>query len=226
MSVLISRVKRPVAILGIVLAVILLAEMPPTDLSAEALPSTLELDYLNGVYEDLDSNLEPVRQGSLTIQFSSPEHRLTVHGNQLRLTAQGEGRVLAAFAVDFEGGGQLIADVSGIGRFTDRVEAPRQRVKVHGTVRIARRQGGYLFTVESADPAVELEIQSGVADQIISACRAAAMIPFINLPCGGLETALAFISIPMPGPGEQFLLPSENLTADEAAFFDRFATTE
>ncbi len=220
MGVFSSRARRQVAIVGALLAVAarLFADGTP--------PAVLELDYVNGVYEDLDSNLEPIRQGSLTILFSSPEHRLTVHGHQLRLTARGEGRVDAVLEVDFEGRGRLIADVSGIGRFTDRVEAPRQTASARGTVRIARVEAGYLFTVVSADPVVRLEVKSGVADQILSACRAASMIPFLSLPCGGLESALALVSIPMPGPGEQFLLPAANLKADEAALLDRFASAE
>ncbi len=44
---------------------------------------------MNGVYEDLDSNLQPVRQGQVTIRVSSPDHRLTVHGNRLTLAPAG-----------------------------------------------------------------------------------------------------------------------------------------
>ena len=222
MSVFGSRRLRRMAIIWVALAT-----LPCVQLSGDDLPrSEVEIRYLNGVYEDLDSRLEPVRHGGLTVRFSSPEHHLRVHGNRLRLVALGGGRVAASVEVDFEGSGRLFADVEGIGRFADRVEAPRQSAVASGSVRLARLASGYLFTVESADPFVRLEIKSGVAGQIVSACRAAAMIPFVNLPCDGLDTALSSVRVPMPGPGEQFLLPSAEMTAEERAFLDRFSAAE
>ena len=219
-----SRSRQRFKIFGFALVT---AALQGFGLAAEV-PSEVEVELssLNGVYEDLDSNLEPIRQGSLTIRVSSPEHRLTVHGNRLQLSTRGDGTVDAAIEVNFEGHGQLIADVDGFGRFTDLVDAPRQTVLARGNVRLARAADGYLFTVVSADPTVQLEVKSGVAGQIVSACRAASMIPFVNLPCDGLETALGYVNVPMPPAGQQFLLPAAEMTAAEQAILDRFATTD
>lgn len=214
--------RRYAPILGVVVAAWLVSPASAEEPTA----AEIELSHLNSVYENLDSNLEPIRQGSMTIVVSSPDHRLTVHGNRLRLSPLGTGGVQAEMSVDFEGAGQLIADVSGIGRFTDRVQAPRQTVSATGTARIERLDAGYLFTVLSADPAARLEIQSGVAGQIVSTCRAAALIPFVSLPCDGLETALAYVDVPLPRPGEQLFLPAEDLTVAERAFFDRFVAED
>ncbi len=177
---------------------------------------------MNGVYEDLDSNLQPIEQGSITIRVSSPKHELTVHGNRLTLVPKAGGTLEAAIEVDFEGGGHLIADVERIGRFEDQVEAPRQRARAAGTVRLARADDNYLFIVVTGDPYARLEIKSGVANQIVVACRVFAML--MNLPCDGIEKSLAVVRVPMPGPGEQFQVPADLLTDGEKAFLDRFVS--
>ncbi len=181
----------------------------------------IEIAFVNGVYEDLDSNLQPIRQGSITIRVSSPEHRLTVHANRLALAPNGDGTFDAAIEIDFEGSGHLIADVEGIGRFQDLVEAPRQTARTAGTVRLARDAGNYLFIVEAAEPSVRLEIESGIARQVVGACRTLALLPFLRLPCGGLEESLRAVDVPMPGPGEQIKLPADLLSEEEKAFLDR-----
>ena len=48
-------------------------------------------------------------------------------------------------------------------------------------------------------------------------------IPFVDLPCKGLDKALSTVRVPMPGPGEQFEVPAELLSAEEKVFLDRFA---
>lgn len=182
----------------------------------------IEVGFVNGVYEDLDAGIQPIRQGAVTVHLSSPEHRLTVHGNRLTLVPNADGTVSATLAVDFEGAGHLIADVDGIGRFEDDVAASRQTARAAGTVRIERKESGYLVTVVDADPNVRLEITSGIARRLGGACRAVAMLPFVVLPCGGLEAALSSVDVPMPGPGAQFLVPADRLGAEETAYFDRF----
>lgn len=184
----------------------------------------IEVGFMNGVYEDLDSDLQPIRQGSITIRVSSPDHRLTVHGNRLTLDARPDGSLDASMEVDFEGRGHLIADVESIGRFEDRVWAPRQTARAAGTVRLTRAGDDYLFTVVEADPSVSLEIESGVANQVVGACRIFAML--MRLPCDGIKKSLSVINVPMPGPGEQFEVPADLLSDAEKAFLDRFATGE
>lgn len=191
--------------------------------AAKSRKSEVEIRFVNGIYENLAVEPRPVKQGPLTVKVSSPEHRLTVHGNRLRLERNGDGTIDASMEVDFEGRGRLVADITGIGRFNDDVEAPRQTVHASGTVRIESVQGGYLFTVVEAEPSVALEIESGVARQVVGACRTAAMIPLLRLPCDGLDAALTSINVPLPEPGKQVLLPSAEMTRKERAFFNRFA---
>ncbi len=211
------------ACLHAILAINLAGFLAPIPAAADD-PGGIEIGFINGVYEDLGSNLQPIRQGSITIHVSSPDHRLTVHGNRLTLAPTGDGTLDAAIEVDFEGLGHLIADVETIGRFEDRVEAPRQTARAAGTVRLTRAADNYLFTVETADPSVRLEINSGVARQVVGACRIFAMI--MSLPCGGLEKSLSAVNVPMPAPGEQLQVRADLLSDEEKAFLDRFVSDD
>lgn len=177
---------------------------------------------MNGVHEDLDADLQPIQTGTVTIRVSSPDHRLTVHGNRLTLEPRSDGTLEAKIEVDFEGRGHLVADVENVGRFEDRVRAPRQTARAGGRVRLTRDGDNYLFTIEKADRSVALEIDSGVARQVVSACRIVAVL--MRLPCQSIEQALSVVHVPMPGKGEQIPVPADLLSDEEKAFFDRFVT--
>lgn len=214
----VSRTHRSVVV-GLALALWCL----PGPSAAEG-AGGLEIGFVNGAYENLDTAPQPIRQGGVTIRLSSPEHRFTVHGNRLTLAANGDGTVDAAMEVDFEGGGQLIADVESIGRFEDRVAVPRQTARAAGTLRLARDADSYLFTIVTADPSVRLTIHSGLAGQVVGACRVFALL--MSLPCDGLEQSLAAVHVPIPGPGEQVRVRADLLSDEERGFLDRFVAAE
>ncbi len=194
-------------------------------LAAGAPAGEIEVGFLNGVYTDLDSGIAPVRRGALTLHLSSPRHRLTVHGNRLRLAAGVDGAVDAAFEVDFEGEGEIVVELESGGmrnRFEDRVSAPRQTVTVTGTALFERIAGGYLMTVADAQPTVDLEIESDMAGRLVALCKTFEKLPLIRVDCSGIETALSVVTVPLPRPGERFVVPAERLTDDEKAFFERY----
>jgi len=185
----------------------------------------IELAFVNGVWANLDSGLQPVRRGALTIHVASPEHRVTVLENRLTLARDGGGPVDASLEVEFEGEGQIVADLETGGlknRLEDRVAAPRQTVSVWAKVRFERAGGGYLMTLVETQPTVELEIRSDLAGRLVTLCKVFEKIPLVPVDCAGIETALSVVTVPLPGPGEQFLLPGERMTDAEKAFFDRF----
>ncbi len=186
----------------------------------------IEIGFMNGLYTDLDQGIAPVRRGGMTIHVSSPEHRLTVHGNRLRLAGTEDDTVEALLEVDFEGEGKIVAELeSGAARqrFDDQVAAPRQTVTVTGEARLEKVEDGYLMTVVGGDETVELVIHSGMGDRLVGLCRLFERLPFIPINCAGIETALSVVTVPLPRPGEQFLVPAEQLTAEEKAFFDRYS---
>lgn len=186
----------------------------------------IELAFANGEWVDLATGLQPVRRGALTIRVSSPEHRITVHRNQLTLARKnGDSPVDATLEVEFEGEGRILADLEGGGlsnSFEDRVAAPRQTVTTWAKVRFERAERGYLMTIVETQPTVVLAIKSDMAGRLVSLCKVFDQIPLIPVDCAGIETALSVITVPMPGPGEQFLIPTWRMNEAEKAFFDRF----
>ena len=207
------------------LCLILLLALGPAS-GAPAAEEEIEIASFNGTYSGLDSGLEPIREGPLTIRLSSPEHRLVVHRNRLTLRRDYRGRLAAEVEIELEGEGRLVADVEGAGvenRFVDDVAAPRQTVTARGEVRLERAADGYRFTVERPGPAVALEIESAVAGQVVGVCRALALVPFLDLGCDRLERGLSVVRIPLPERGAVLLLPADRLTAEEREFFDRHA---
>lgn len=183
----------------------------------------IELDFLNTVYQDLDSGLEPVTQGPLTIRFASPAHRLEVFANRLWLTPLEGERFRIDAEVEFGGGGRLVADIEGAGvqqRFEDVVVAPRQTVQARGEVTVQRLPEGYLFTMASPDAKVAVRMESGFAQQIGSLCGVMALMPMMSLDCGSLNHALTHLGIPLPPPGTEMYLPANWLGEAERQYLD------
>lgn len=206
---------------GILLVLLVLA--PSAATAAE-----LELQFLNATYTGLDSGLEPITEGALTIALSSPEHRLTVYSNRLTLRPKPNASWDAEIAIELDGEGRLVADVEGAGvrrRFVDDVSAARQTVTASGEVAVEKADDGYLFTLVRPGPAVAIEIRSGVAEQIVAVCRALAVLPLFDLGCDRLERGLSVARIPMPEAGTRFLLPHSSLSAEERAVFEALLGT-
>ncbi len=186
----------------------------------------VELLFLNGDYANLDTDIAPIRQGPLVIQVSSPEHRMTVHGNRLVMIPGPEGVAEAAITVDLEGYGELIADLQSLGatnRFEDRVQVPRQSLSVAGKIRLRRQEEGFELIVVELPEAVRLQIESGVASQIVGLCEGLDKLPLISLGCDGLAQSLAVVSLPLPKEGEAFFIEDQRLTPADRAYLLRFS---
>ena len=225
-AMLVPRLLSPLAFFVLLAAFLGGAPVAAEDAAAGDVAET-DIDFMNGVYTDLNQNIQPVERGGMVIHITSPEHRLTVHGNRLELRRNADGTIDATLEVDFEGEGRIIAElVSGAmkNKFEDRVAAPRQTVSVSGRARLESVEGGYLMTVVDGPPSVELQIQSDLASNLLGLCKTFEKLPLLPINCAGLETALSVVSAPLPEPGEEFLVPAVLLTDDEKAFFDRFAS--
>lgn len=219
--------SKPRILVSLAVGLLVLAVPLAAEDTAEANTAETDVDFMNGVYTDLDQGIQPVERGGLVIHITSPEHRLTVHGNRLVLHKNGDGTVDATLDVDFEGEGRIIADITGGAMrrtIDDQVAVPRQTVSVTGKARLAKVEDGYLMTVVEGPPSVDLEIRSDMATNLVGLCRVFERIPLIPVSCAGMETALSVVTAPLPEPGEEFLVPAELLTDDEKAFFDRFAS--
>ena len=63
-------------------------------------------------------------------------------------------------------------------------------------------------------------VKSGLAVRFVTWCDRLALVPFSGLDCEGFERSLTEIPVPLPAAGETYVLPSEELSAEERAALD------
>jgi hypothetical protein len=179
----------------------------------------------NRSYSEPGATMAPVVQGALTVRLSSPDNTLVVKSNRLRLDPLGDGTHRAEWTAEFLGQGKLIADfdfAGAPGRFEDEVVIPPQTRTVSGRIRLARGDGGYELTAVELPPSVEVAIHSQLAGRLVDFCEGMALLPLVSLDCGGLAAGLQTVAVPLPRPGETFLLPEAQLTAGERRQLDGY----
>lgn len=190
---------------------------------ASAAPGPLRFERLNRDYRNIVSEIEPIRQGAATIRLSSPRHTLTIRDHLLRLEPGPGGSHSAELRLDISGTGWLIADVdvAGMGgRFQDEVQVPAQSRTIEGRVRLRKTAEGYLVTPEQLPKQVPVRIRSNLAGDVVALCEGAALLT--GMDCGALERSLSIAQIPLPEPGESYLLENSELTADERRRIDAY----
>ncbi len=179
-------------------------------------PGQLRFERFNRSYTDITPEIDPVSQGPLTIRLSAPRSNMVVRNHLLRLEPGAGGSHSAELRVEFQGKGWLVADVDVAGmasRLQDEVVVPPQALNVQGRVRITRDPNAYVITPEQLPKRVRVKIQSGIATDVVGACRGVAVLAGID--CGGVQEALSTAVVPLPPPGESYLLEDAELTAAE-----------
>lgn len=202
------------------LAVLLLGAAP-----ASAPLGQFRFERLNRDYSEVTPEILPVTDGAITIRLSSPRNNVTVRNHLLRLEPGSGGSHSADLRIEFSGQGVLVADVDmgGMGtRLQDQVVVPPQAANVQGRVRLQKVEGGYLVTPEQLPKRIGIRIQSGVGRQIVGFCDGLSAIPLTSFDCSGLERSLSRVVVPLPEPGEPFLLESSDLTAEERQRLDAY----
>ncbi len=184
------------------------------------------LSLLNGIHTNLAPDLAPIKRGPVTVRIESPSHRVAVHRNQLTLRATEDGLVAADFEVDFEGEGQLIANLEAVvsSRLEDEVVIPRQTLQLSGLIRLRPAEDGYWITLVEMPATVQVTIESKLLRQLVDLCEG--FSGFLPVSCDGLAEEASRATIPMPEAGEEVLLPAAYLTEAERALFARFAKSE
>ena len=181
--------------------------------------AVLEFGSLNGTYRFDDAEIEPVRQGPVTIHLSAPRSSLVLQEHRVTLDPLGDGTHRAAVSLRLLGRGDLVADLvtpaGGSSRLEDLVVLPRQTVDVEGRVRFQRVPGGWDVTALALPEAVEVDIQSRLAGSLVTLCSQLAV--FLGMDCDGLDRSLSRVEVPLPPPGTVFHLPAGDLTAEEVA---------
>lgn len=180
---------------------------------------------LDRPYRDESPELAPIQQGPLTIRLRSPSNTVILHRHELALTPLADGTHRARLEVELSGQGTLVADVdlSGTGsRLEDELVIPRQSKVFEGRVEISRAPGGYVFTALELPETVEVDFESRLAKTVLGTCRAMALVPLISLNCAPLEKRLSTAVIPLPPPGQRFLLADAVLSDEDRGALDRY----
>jgi hypothetical protein len=183
----------------------------------------VELAYLNQTRTNLDFELAPIQEGPLSIQLSSPSHRLTLHRNRLVLTPGADGDPDVWVGAEFEGAGDLVADLEGgtlATQLRDHVVVPRQVVQLRGKARVTRDAESYRLRVLEAPPSVPVRIRSGLIDRCVAVCRGLGLLAVVD--CGRLERALSTVQVPIRSDQAILRLPNARLSATDRAYLDRF----
>lgn len=208
-----------------VVAVCLAVVSPATPARAAAAVQEFEFPGLNRTYRDLPAAAQPIQSGLFTIRLSSPNQELVVARHRLRLRPRSDGTHDAEAWAEFSGGGRMYADVSAGGlehRFQDDVVLPPQEQTVQGRLRIERDREGYWITTLELPSEIRVQLQSRLGGEILGWCQTLAAIPFSPFRCVGLDRALSNASVPLPPPGDTYLLPAGDLTTDERKRLDAY----
>ena len=175
-------------------------------------------DRVNGIHEDLDTDLAPVQMGPVTVVLTSPSHSVEVFEHQLSLGPASEGIEAGMLWAHYEGQAHLVAvlEVGGLSsEIEDHIELPEQEIMVAGKIEIVREAEGYrVISVESPSH-VEIKIESDLAGRLGLLCRGFAVLAMGSVDCEAIDQAMSVVRVPLPEPGEEFFVAADELTEQE-----------
>ncbi len=192
--------------------------------SAAVAEETFVFQKLNREYTEFVQDLAPVNVGAARVLLSSPQHSITLIRNHTVLHPAPEGGHFATVDLRLGGTGTLNAQVemgSVSTTLTDQLALPAQGLVLKGRVAITREPEGLWIRVLELPQSVTVRIESRLARQLFTLCRPMALV-LVSLDCVVLEESLTNLEVPLPEPGESYLLPLEELTAKEAAALEQY----
>lgn len=210
---------RPRAVCLAVLSCLLLGAAGSGPLHAEE----FSFAALNRNYKDLVQELEPFQVGPATILVRSPQHLLRLVSHSARLTPSAAGGLDALLRVEFQGSGQIEADIDMTGLDTtvrDALVVPRQVLEVRGRLSVAQTEGGFLVRALELQPSIQVQIESELAARLFRICRPMGLV-LVSLDCRELERALTLLDVPLP-QNESFFLADEEISPAEREALIRF----
>jgi hypothetical protein len=201
-------------------ALILLGGVAP---GRSAVAGELQLERLNRAYSEVAPEILPIEEGPVTVRLSSPKNSLTVRSHRVRLEPGAGNSFTADLRIEISGKGWLVADVDvgGVGtRLQDEVLVPPQSLEMQGRVRLRKVRGGYEVTPEQLPKSISVRIQSGIGRRLVDLCDGVSSLPFSDVDCPSLERSLSRAVVPLPAPGESFLLEDSDLAPGERQQLD------
>lgn len=232
-STRLPRGGRTAAVLAALAAIATLgaaaaAQAPAAPAPATPAPPTeLTFPRFNDVYEQPGVVSQPLEQGGVKIRLSSPENHLVLRSHRVRLAPLGDGTHWVEVVADFAGRGHVVAHLdfgNGQGtRLEDDVVLPPQTRTVIGRVVIALGEGGdYEVTPVELPKSVAIAFESQLAGGLADLCRTVSLLGGLPIDCGTVEAGLTTAAIPLPAPGETYLLPADRLTPEDRARLDEY----
>lgn len=180
---------------------------------------------LDRAYHDVADRLAPIREGPLTLRLRSPSNVVRVDGHRLRLEPLGDGAFHGRLDLTVRGGGELVGEVDVGGLVTpvkDRLVLPRQSLEVPARVAIEARPDGFAVTLLERPDRLEVLIQSQLGNRLVGWCEQLGVLLLAVIECGQLDRAVTSVLVPLPPPGEAYLLPADALTPEERSRLERF----
>lgn len=188
-------------------------------------PAELSVSAFNGRYSQPGVSFDGVAMGPLALHLSSPENALYVDSHRLLLSPLGDGTHSAELTAAVRGGGRLLADVDVGGapsRMADEVVLPPQTVTVEGRARLTRVEGGYQIALLQLPESVGVEIESALADRLVTVCDGLQILTLGTLDCAALERSLHTVQVPLPASGQTLFLDDGQVTAEERQALDLY----
>jgi hypothetical protein len=185
----------------------------------------LQSDRVNGVHKDVPMDIAPFDQGGITMELTSPRNSLEIHEHLVKLRPAPDGTHEVVVKTRFSGSAKLVAvlTVGGLpGSLEDEIILPLQEKEIVARVELAQSEEGILVTPVENPTQVEIAIQSQLADRVITLCEGFALIPGTGLMCEGLEGAFATVRLPIPPPGDTYLIEYQALSTDERRQIDDY----
>lgn len=185
---------------------------------------TFVFEKLNREYSEFVQELAPIEVGGANVLLSSPQHSITLIRNRTVLHPAPEGGFLTTVELRLGGYGKLNAQVemgSMATQLDDELALPAQGLTLKGRVDITEAAEGFWIRVLELPESVRVRIESRLAGKLFNLCRPMALV-LVSLDCDLLEDSLTNIEVPLPEPGETYLLPREELTEAEAQALSAF----
>lgn len=221
--------KPPSVSVALAVSAVLAAAALAAEARPAAAPAELSIAAFNGRYSQPGVAFDGVTVGPLAMRLSSPENAVYVDRHTVRLSPLGDGTHRAELTAAVRGGGRLVADLEVAGapsRMADRVVLPPQTVTVEGRARFERVEGGWEIGVSELPPTVGLEIESALADRLVTLCEGLRLIALGAVDCAAIERSLRFVQAPLPAAGQTLYLAADQLAAGERRALEDYLTTE
>lgn len=185
----------------------------------------LHSDRVNGVHRDVPVDMVPFSGGGVTVELTSPTNELEIYEHLVKLRPAADGTHEVVARVRFSGSAKLVAvlTLAGLpGSLEDDVVLPEQEMEIVARVELAQSNEGILVTTVENPSEVEIAIESELAGRIVTLCEGFSLVPGTGLACDGLEDAFSTVRLPIPPPGDTYLIEYKALNADERRQMDAY----